>query len=77
MVHQDRDLRATMIVRRLRLEALEARHLLAVATVDTHLDVVDINDGLTSLREAIFAANTLSGPDTIDFDESLAGETMS
>ena len=62
--------------RRLRLETLEDRRMLAVATVDTELDVVDINDGLTSLREAIFAANTISGADTIEFDPSLAGKTI-
>ena len=45
--------------------------MLAVAVVDTNLDIVDLSDGLTSLREAIFAANTLGGPDTIEFDPAL------
>ena len=50
--------------------------VMSVATVDTELDVVDFTDGLTSLREAIFAANTFSGADTIEFDPSLAGKTI-
>jgi predicted outer membrane repeat protein len=52
----------------LRCESLEARRLLAVVTVDTELDVVDFNDGKTSLREAVFATNTVPGPDEIRFD---------
>jgi hypothetical protein len=39
--------------------------------VTTLLDVVDFNDGLTSLREAIFATNLVSGPDTIEFSPAL------
>jgi CSLREA domain-containing protein len=53
--------------RRLRLEPLEDRRLLAVVTVTTLADTVDFNDGVTSLREAIFATNTVPGADTIDF----------
>jgi hypothetical protein len=37
-------------------------------TVDTPLDVVDFNDGVTSLREAIFATNLVGGADEIVFD---------
>jgi CSLREA domain-containing protein len=57
--------------RRLLIEPLEDRRLLAVATVTTLADTVDFGDGLTSLREAIFATNTVGGADTIEFDPSL------
>jgi len=56
--------------RPLRLERLEERCLLAI-TVTTLADTVDLNDGLTSLREAIFAANTVPGTDTIEFAPAL------
>ena len=54
--------------RKLHCERLEDRRLLAVVTVDTNQDVVDFNDGVTSLREAIFATNTVPGTDEIVFD---------
>ena len=38
-------------------ESLEARQLLAAYVVDTLSDVTDGGDGLTTLREAIVAAN--------------------
>src|SRR3954471_4069197 len=57
--------------RSLRYEPLEDRRLLAVVTVDTLADTVDFNDGHTSLREAIFATNTVAGADTINFAPSL------
>ncbi len=44
--------------------------------VNTAKDVVDGNNGLTSLREAIAYANTHPGDDTITFDPSLAGQTI-
>ncbi len=53
--------------RRLRIEPLEDRRLLAVVTVNTLADTVDFNDGVTSLREAIFATNLVAGADTIEF----------
>ncbi len=53
--------------RPLRLEPLEDRRLLALVTVTTPLDTIDFNDGVTSLREAIFATNTVPGADTINF----------
>ncbi len=62
--------------RRLHVEPLEDRRMLAVATVDTELDIVDFTDGVTSLREAIFATNTLLGSDTIEFDPTLVGKTI-
>jgi hypothetical protein len=58
----------TPLARSLRYETLEDRRLLAVLTVDTDQDVVDFNDGVTSLREAIFAANIVPGADEIVFD---------
>jgi hypothetical protein len=57
--------------RRLGVEPLEDRRLLALVTVNTLTDSVDFNDGLTSLREAIFATNLIGGADTIDFAASL------
>ena len=57
--------------RALRLEPLEDRRLLALVTVTTLGDTVDFNDGVTSLREAIFAANTVPGADTIEFAPAL------
>ncbi len=54
--------------RTLRIEPLEDRRMLAVVMVDTDLDVVDFNDNLTSLREAIFATNLVPGADEIQFD---------
>jgi len=62
---------ATPYSRRLRLEPLEDRCLLALVTVTTLADTVNFNDGVTSLREAIFATNTVPGADTIDFAPSL------
>ena len=57
--------------RRLRVESLEDRRMLAIM-VDTPLDVVDTNDGVTSLREAITTANTNeNGGDTITFAPSV------
>ena len=57
--------------RALRCEPLEDRRLLAVVTVNTLSDTVDFNDGVTSLREAIFATNTVPGADVIEFAPSL------
>ena len=59
---------SSRLARPLRCEHLEDRRLLAVVTVDTPLDVIDFNDGKTSLREAIFATNTVPGADEIRFD---------
>jgi hypothetical protein len=54
--------------RRLGLEQLEDRRVLAPVIVTTPLDKVDLNDGVTSLREALFITNLLPGLDTIEFD---------
>ncbi len=73
--------------RRLRLEPLEDRRLLAVITVDSTADDV-APDGLITLREAVLAANldriadavegtqAGSGADTIRFDPSLLGQAI-
>jgi hypothetical protein len=52
--------------RRLRVEPLEDRRVLAVVTVETLADTVDFNDGVTSLREAVFATNLVGGADMIE-----------
>lgn len=57
--------------RSLRCEPLEDRRMLAVITVNSNTDVVDLSDNLTTLREAVFAANLVDGPDEIVF--SLPG----
>jgi predicted outer membrane repeat protein len=52
--------------RRLQLEALECRQVLSNIPVTTFADVVDPNDNVTSLREAIAEAAANSEADTID-----------
>ncbi|MGI9455440.1 MAG: right-handed parallel beta-helix repeat-containing protein, partial [Aeoliella sp.] len=59
--------------RRLHIEPLEDRRLLAMFTVDTNLDTVDENDGLLSLREAVAAANHNTEADEITFDFGHTG----
>ena len=63
--------------RKLRYEPLEHRRLLALVTVDTLDDTVDLNDGRTSLREAIFATNLVGGPDAIEFAPALTANGRS
>jgi hypothetical protein len=55
------------------LEVLELRQLLTTFTVTTLSDTVDANDGMTSFREAVTAANALNDPDTIEFSPTLIG----
>ncbi|MEM6848090.1 MAG: cadherin repeat domain-containing protein [Pseudomonadota bacterium] len=54
------------------LGAVEARDTPSLI-VTTLTDVVDDQDGLTSLREAIAFANSQTGADTITFDSGLSG----
>lgn len=51
-----------------RIERLEDRFVPAAILVDTLLDASNPNDGVTSLREAIAAANNQAGDDVITFD---------
>jgi hypothetical protein len=62
--------------RRLLGEMLEARRLLTTYVVDSLLDTVDGNDNVTTLREAVNAANGNADADTITFDASLAYGTI-
>ena len=61
---------------RFNLRLKEATFALDPLLVTTATDIVDPNDGLTSLREAITYANNHPGDDTITFDSSLAGHTI-
>src|SRR4051812_24922688 len=63
---------------RANLECLEPRRLLAAYLVDTLADENDINHqpGDFSLREAIGAADSNPGADTISFATSLSGGTL-
>jgi hypothetical protein len=54
-------------------EALETRTLLTTYFVDTTADVVDANDGQTSLREAIMMAEADATADVIRFAAGLEG----
>ncbi len=55
------------------VETLEDRYAPAVIPVTTLADVVNPNDGLTSLREAVLQANAIPGADTITFVPGLTG----
>jgi CSLREA domain-containing protein len=57
--------------RRLGCERLEDRRLLATIQVTSLDDTVSLNDGKTTLREAIFAASTLVEDAEIVFDPAL------
>lgn len=49
---------------------------MATITVTTNDDIVDMGDGVTSLREAIRMANTMSGSDVIVFDLGSGTSTI-
>jgi len=69
-------LRSTHCRRRLTLQRLDDRHLLAGDfdfLVTTIADVVDPNDGVLSLREAITQANTEPNRQTIGFADNVRG----
>lgn len=68
---QKRNRRSRAGRRCLRLEPLEMRRVLASFLVTTTADVIDSNDAVTSLREAIVAANGAIGADTIEFDPGV------
>ena len=57
-----------------------AKGALSSLVVTTAADVVDANDGVTSLREALAAAmsgvTAADGTYTITFDRSLAGKSI-
>src|SRR5262245_3979453 len=56
--------------RRPQLESLEERAMLATYTVDSTADTI-ATDSSTTLREALIAAYSNSGADTIDFAATL------
>src|SRR3954454_9091896 len=58
---------------RLFLEALEERAVPATFTVNTLADTIDNNPNITSLREAVRAANARTGADDIEFASNLEG----
>ena len=64
------------MARRLWLEPLESRQLLATILVTTEFDIVDLGDSFTSLREAVLQANNTTTHDTITFASSLANKPV-
>jgi len=58
------------------VEALESRELLTTFTVTTLNDTVNAGDGVTSLREALIAANANSGGDSIVFAPNINGSVL-
>lgn len=58
------------------MEQLEHRILLSTVVVNSAADITLADDGQTTLREAIVAANSNPGPDTILFEEFLRGQRI-
>src|SRR5256885_12777896 len=65
--HRSRVAETNRSIARVIAEAVEPRRLLSTFTVNTTSDVTSASDGLTTLREAIVAANNHSGVDSINF----------
>ncbi len=65
--------RRRVFKRRLMMESLETRRVLANFEVTSLLDTTDASDGVITLREAIASANTAAGADTISFAQGLSG----
>ncbi len=65
--------RRRVFKRRLMMESLETRRVLANIEVTSLLDTTELNDGVITLREAIVVANEVFGADTITFAPSLSG----
>src|SRR5262245_6237126 len=61
---------------RLGLEVLEDRAVPAVFTVNTLADTIDNNPNVTSLREAVRAANARAGADEVQFAPKLEGAVI-
>src|SRR5436190_18926910 len=59
--------------RRLFLESLEPRQVLSTFLVTTLADTVDADPAVTSLREAIMAANSQPSSDVIAFNSNIVG----
>src|SRR4051812_15920019 len=53
------------------IHSIEPRRLMSAFTVNTLSDVTNAGDGLTTLREAIVAANAHSGVDSISFSAAV------
>ncbi len=67
--------RRQQIYRKPRFESLKHRLPFAVFIVTSSADVIDADDGVLSLREAIRLADDQVGPDVIEFAEELVRQT--
>ncbi len=68
--------RRRVFKRRLMMESLETRRVLALYTVTTLGDTTDATDVEVTLREAIESANSSLGADTIRFAPALSGSIV-
>lgn len=60
----------------LRCESLESRYLLTTFTVNSLTDVLDPDDGVTTLREAVNLANASPGVDDVEFDAEAFADSL-